>query len=119
MRAPDGELRDPQGDSSRLLELVNPGAALLLFEDVRMPHWNRETIEPYFDGVQGLSVFRILESSQLANPGDYRDATGSLWKAWRIGGQTAVLVRPDGIVGWIPHDLPLKLLEMVSCRRLD
>ncbi|MBO9541025.1 FAD-dependent monooxygenase [bacterium] len=99
-RAPDGELIDRQGQSIRLLDLVSREATLLLFEDGRLPSWDRTAIASLCADVPGLKVVRIVAGTCEAAPGDYRDATGTLFRAWRATGGDAALVRPDGHVGW-------------------
>ncbi|HEY9898194.1 MAG TPA: FAD-dependent monooxygenase [Pantanalinema sp.] len=99
-RAPDGELRDVKGQGSRLIDLVAREAALLLFDDGRLPGWETEAVAGLLADIPGLRIVRIVPSTCEAGPLDYRDATGALWRAWRARGADAALVRPDGHVGW-------------------
>ncbi|MNL45222.1 hypothetical protein D3C87_1678530 [compost metagenome] len=99
-RAPDGELRDVRGQGIRLIDLVSREAALLLFDDARLPGWDGAAVAGLLADIPGLRVVRIVPSMCKAIEGDYRDATGALWKAWRAQGGDAALVRPDGHVGW-------------------
>ncbi|HEY9855958.1 MAG TPA: FAD-dependent monooxygenase [Stenomitos sp.] len=100
-RAPDGELRDADGQGRRLLDLAGREAALLLFDDHRLPAWDRGAIARRLHDLPGLTVHVVLPTDQTAGPGEWRDATGALWNAWRASGSTAALVRPDGHVGWM------------------
>lgn len=100
-RAPDGELRDRDGRSSRLLDLADREAALLLFDDRRLPGWDPTAIVQLLRDVPGLAVRTILATEAEAAPGELRDATGALWREWRATGSMTALLRPDGHVGWM------------------
>lgn len=100
-RAPDGDLMDSKGQRCRLLDLAGRRAALLLFDDRRLPGWNRSEIEALVADVPDLAVVRIVPAAAAPEPDDgLRDATGQLWKAWDATGGMAALIRPDGHVGW-------------------
>jgi len=100
-RAPDGELRDADGRCRRLLDLSAREAVLLLFDDRRLPAWERAAIARRLHEVPDLAVHVVLPTEMSAEAGEWRDATGALWAAWRASGSTAALVRPDGHVGWM------------------
>jgi 2-polyprenyl-6-methoxyphenol hydroxylase-like FAD-dependent oxidoreductase len=98
-RAPDGELLGPGAASTRLLDLAGPQAALLLFDDGRLPAWSTELLQPLLGHVPDLRIVRIAREG--AAPADgFSDRTGRLWGAWQATGDTAALLRPDGYVGW-------------------
>lgn len=99
-RAPDGDLRDALGQPSRLYDHVAREAVLLLFDDGRMPRWDRDEVARAVSSLPGLKVFRLLETTASPELGDLRDARGSLWEQWKGRGGMVVLVRPDGYVGW-------------------
>jgi hypothetical protein len=101
-RAPDAGLRDRAGHDLRLLHLAAHDAALLLFDDGRLPRWNAGEIERAVGGVPDVKVHRIVRTSAEADDGrDLIDASGTAWTAWRPENGTAVLVRPDHHVGWM------------------
>jgi len=101
-RAPDGNLLDPAGKILRLLDLVGPGPALLLFDDGRLPGWNQSEIAQLFQDIHDLRVVVLFPSENAKRDGAYAGASGeSLWKEWAVGGGSAALVRPDGYVGWM------------------
>jgi hypothetical protein len=113
-RAPDGEIVGA-GSKRRLLDLVGPGAALVLFDDGHLPGWSQDRIESLLSGVPDLKVVRLLPQGTAigeiaGNDGAYYDVSGQIWKTWEATGDTAVLIRPDGHVGWMaqrpePDDL--------------
>lgn len=114
-RAPDGELRDVQGQHSRLLDLAARDATLILFDDGRLPGWDRAAVAALCADVPGLKVVRLVPSTCEAATGDYRDASGDLWRAWQARGGDAALIRPDGHVGWrAPRPTPQALRAGVS-----
>jgi 2-polyprenyl-6-methoxyphenol hydroxylase-like FAD-dependent oxidoreductase len=102
-RAPDGALERGGGRELRLLDLVGREAALLLFDDGRLPGWNVRQVEGLLAGIPELRVYRLLAAS--ASPGgahDLVDVTGAIRRSWRPGpADTAALIRPDGHVGWM------------------
>ncbi|MDQ3815562.1 MAG: FAD-dependent monooxygenase [Armatimonadota bacterium] len=99
-RAPDGELIDGAGHKLRLLDLVHPQAALLLFDDGHLPDWSLEQVASLVSEVPELKVVRLAPHHAPVQPGALRDATGQLWKTWEATGDLAALIRPDGHVGW-------------------
>jgi 2-polyprenyl-6-methoxyphenol hydroxylase-like FAD-dependent oxidoreductase len=121
-RAPDGDLLAPDGAKVRLLDLAARDAALLLFEDGRLPHWNREEVQRCAEHIPRLQVVPILHPDAPLTSG-FRDPDGSVWRAWgqersdppasRVpgGGATAALVRPDGFVGWMDRNPSLAALR--------
>jgi hypothetical protein len=105
-RAPDGDLVDADGAKGRLLDLAGEDAALLLFDDGRLPGWNAAAIEAALGSVPHLRVARLRRPglpSPLApaEARSYQIVDGRLWNAWQATGQLAALVRPDGFVGWM------------------
>ncbi|HEV8672962.1 MAG TPA: FAD-dependent monooxygenase [Methylomirabilota bacterium] len=101
-RAPDGPLRARDGRDVRLLDLARRDAALLLFDDGRLPGWDVSQVQQLASDVPGLVVCRIVPPSPAdGDSGDLVDATGSLARMWQPGAALAALVRPDGYVGWM------------------
>ena len=100
-RAPDGDLDDAEGGRLRLHDLVARDAALLLFDDGRLPGWNPAAVGDVLRGIAGVRVVRLTAAGARLGPGDVRDATGQVWRAWRATGETCALVRPDAHVGWL------------------
>lgn len=99
-RAPDARVtRD--GASLRLHDLATRDAALLLFDDGRLPGWNVEDIRGRLRDVPGLAVVRVVQGGAAARPGDVTDVEGGVWRQWRPDPGTAALVRPDTHVGWM------------------
>ena len=83
------------GSRLRLLDLVHRGAALLLFDDGRLPGWNAAAIEALVGDLPDVSVYRLLSSPPpAAQPADLVDAKGTLWPRWRPAPGGAALVRP-------------------------
>jgi hypothetical protein len=109
-RAPDGDLLAPGGAKVRLLDLAARDAALLLFDDGRLPHWNREEVQRCVEQIPRLRVVRILPPHAPATSG-FRDPDGSVWRAWGATRDTAALVRPDGFVGWMYQNPSLAALR--------
>jgi hypothetical protein len=109
-RAPDGDLLAPDGAKVRLLDLAARDAALLLFDDGRLPHWNREEVQRCVEQIPRLRVVRILPPHAPATSG-FRDPDGSVWRAWGATRDTAALVRPDGFVGWMYQNPSLAALR--------
>jgi hypothetical protein len=86
----------------RLLDLTRRDAALLLFDDGRLPGWDVSQVQQLASDVPGLGVCRIVPPSPAdGDSGDLVDATGSLARMWQPGAALAALVRPDGYVGWM------------------
>ena len=101
-RAPDGPLRGADGRELRLLDLVGSRAALLLFDDGRLPRWETRRVEELLGEVAELAVYRVLAVGVAPEAdGDLSDATGAVWRAWRPGAAAAARVRPVGHVGWM------------------
>jgi hypothetical protein len=101
-RAPDGDLLDPEGKILRLLDLVGPGPALLLFDDGRLPSWHPADISQLFQDIHDLRVVVLFPSAGTKKNGSYACAAGeTFWKQWAVSGGSAALIRPDGYVGWM------------------
>jgi 2-polyprenyl-6-methoxyphenol hydroxylase-like FAD-dependent oxidoreductase len=100
-RAPNARLtRD--GVPLRLHDLVTRGdAALLLFDDGRLPGWDVQNLVRRLQGVEGIRVVRVASSTSAATSGDYVDVDGTVWSELRLRPGTAALVRPDAHIGWI------------------
>lgn len=115
-RAPDGVLRKADGGELRLLDLASREAALLLFDDGRLPRWEVPQVQGLLSGIPELRVYRVLTAGRTPErPEDLVDMTGAIWRAWqpRPAG-TAALIRPDGHVGWTSDRvLPEELREGV------
>jgi hypothetical protein len=98
-RAPDARVtRD--GAALRLHELAARDAALLLFDDGRLPGWDVEDIGARLRDVDGLAVVRVARTQGGARAGDVVDLDGAVWRDWTPRSGTAALVRPDTHVGW-------------------
>jgi hypothetical protein len=132
-RAPDGVLtraHDPEltrvpGDvpgtgeegQLRLLDLASREAALLLFDDGRLPRWDVGQMKELLSGVPELRLHRVVAAGATpSSADDLVDMTGAIWQAWRPGpAGTAALLRPDGHVGWMGDGaLPEELSEGVG-----
>ena len=100
-RAPDGELDDASGRRLRLHDLASREAALILFDDGRLPGWSRADVEPAVRDVPGVRIVRLRPAGADLQAGDVRDSSGRLWQDWRATGETCALVRPDAHVGWL------------------
>jgi 2-polyprenyl-6-methoxyphenol hydroxylase-like FAD-dependent oxidoreductase len=101
-RAPDGDLVDPNGQTLRLLDLVGPCPALLLFDDGRLPTWNQGEISQLFLDIHDLRVVALFPNETIRKDGAYACAgSDALWKQWAVSGGSAALLRPDGYVGWM------------------
>jgi 2-polyprenyl-6-methoxyphenol hydroxylase-like FAD-dependent oxidoreductase len=99
-RAPNARLtRD--GVTLRLHDLVTRDAALLLFDDGRLPGWDVANLARRLQGIEGLRVVRAMRSAATATAGDVVDADGTVWKELEPRAGTAALVRPDAHVGWM------------------
>lgn len=84
------------GKQIRLMDLVSPGAALLLFDNGRL--FKRE-IQPMFSRIPELKVYRVVSDPSLAKRGDLIDLSRLLWRC--SGKNDCVLLRPDGHIGWM------------------
>jgi hypothetical protein len=93
----------------RLLDLVDPDAALLIFREVApadAPVLSREQvsqIESDYPGVRAYFVTRAANlDPEMCEP-LLIDEDGQLWRAWTARQATLALIRPDGHVGWASH----------------
>jgi 2-polyprenyl-6-methoxyphenol hydroxylase-like FAD-dependent oxidoreductase len=100
-RAPDGDLDGADGTAGRLLDLAAREAALLLFDDGRLPRWDLQEIRDAVGGIGGVGVHRIVPAGVTPTAADRSDRTARIWQSWRAAGGLAALVRPDGHVGWM------------------
>jgi hypothetical protein len=101
-RAPDGEIRDPDGRAARIVDLTGPGPALILFDDGRLPGWEVTQVSRLFQDINDLQVIRLFPHDEAKTGAGYVDASGgSLWKEWAVTGGSTALLRPDGYVGWM------------------
>jgi 2-polyprenyl-6-methoxyphenol hydroxylase-like FAD-dependent oxidoreductase len=99
-RAPDGEVMDGDGYTVRLHDLVGPHALVVLFDDGRFPLWPPGQVENWVAGMPGVRVARVLPRSAQPATGWFWDCEARLWETYHAGVGTAVLIRPDGVVGW-------------------
>jgi 2-polyprenyl-6-methoxyphenol hydroxylase-like FAD-dependent oxidoreductase len=99
-RAPDARLtRD--GAPLRLHTLAARDAALVLFDDGRLPGWNADDVRARLRHVPGLAVVRVARTADVARPEDAVDVEDAVWRGWKPRPGTAALVRPDAHVGWM------------------
>jgi 2-polyprenyl-6-methoxyphenol hydroxylase-like FAD-dependent oxidoreductase len=99
-RAPDARVRR-DGVSLRLHSLVARDAALLLFDDGRLPGWDAGDISARLRHLPGVAVVRVARTEGAVRPGDVVDVDGVVWRDWKPRSGMAALVRPDGHVGWM------------------
>jgi 2-polyprenyl-6-methoxyphenol hydroxylase-like FAD-dependent oxidoreductase len=102
-RAPDGEI-SRSGENKRLLDCVFPHALLVLFDDGKLPRWNEDEIRAGVEKSAPTNV-RVLRltAREVKDETAWRDASGKIFRAWKIESATAALIRPDGHVGWISN----------------
>ncbi len=101
-RAHDVALGRAEARDVRLLDLVAHEAALLLFDDGGLPRWDADALSRLVADIPELRVWRIVRHAADRNgPSDLVDATGAAWRHWQPATGLAVLVRPDGYVGWM------------------
>jgi 2-polyprenyl-6-methoxyphenol hydroxylase-like FAD-dependent oxidoreductase len=99
-RAPNGELSAPDGSRIRLLDLAGPQPVLLLFDEGRLPGWDPNRIKQHFENINDLKVALLVPPKAPRTDGAYI-ALDPLWRTWNAAWGMAVLVRPDGHVGWM------------------
>jgi 2-polyprenyl-6-methoxyphenol hydroxylase-like FAD-dependent oxidoreductase len=99
-RAPDARVTC-EGAPLRLHDLAARDAALLLFDDGRLPGWNVADVSAPLRQLPGLAVVRVVRTRGSARPGDVVDVEGAVWRSWKPRSGTAALVRPDGHIGWM------------------
>jgi 2-polyprenyl-6-methoxyphenol hydroxylase-like FAD-dependent oxidoreductase len=109
-RAPDGDLLGPDGSRARLLDLAGPEAALILFDDGRLPGWDVPALQAALAHVPELRIAPVFHAGGPAAE-RYHDADGALWKRWGATPDTAALLRPDGFVGWMARRPSLESLR--------
>jgi 2-polyprenyl-6-methoxyphenol hydroxylase-like FAD-dependent oxidoreductase len=120
-RAPDGGLLAPDGKLLRLLDLVGPGPALLLFDDGSLPGWDKSRIAQLFADIHDLRIEVLFPNENRRSSEAYTDAAGgALWKEWAVTGGSVALLRPDGHVGWmagrpIPDELDAGVRQALGC----
>jgi hypothetical protein len=116
-RAPDGWLRKGDGEELRLLDLASREAALLLFDDGRLPRWDVLQVQGLVSGIPELRVYRVMTAGATPEGSeDLVEFSDAIRWAWRPGqaGTAAALIRPDGHVGWTSERvLPEELREGV------
>ena len=105
-RAPDAPgLRRPDGTAVRLFDLFRgPHLTLLAFG----PHLAAAATEltaPYGPAVRTVPVLHTGEPPTAAGPTAVVDGQGHAAKAYGIGAEALVLIRPDGYVGTISTDV--------------
>ncbi|HEX9821081.1 MAG TPA: FAD-dependent monooxygenase [Methylomirabilota bacterium] len=99
-RAPDARVTH-EGTPLRLHALAARDAALLLFDDGRLPGWNAADVGARLRHLPGLAVVRVARTQGAAHPGDVVDVDGAVWRDWKPRPGTAALVRPDAHIGWM------------------
>lgn len=100
-RAPDVWLENANGDRQPLHALAPLEAVLMLFNDCCLPGWSVPVIEEALADTPGVMIIQLLRPDATPKArGEWRDVQGALWKAWHASGDMAVLIRPDGHVGW-------------------
>jgi 2-polyprenyl-6-methoxyphenol hydroxylase-like FAD-dependent oxidoreductase len=109
--APDGEIENADGARQFLSELAAQQAVLLLFDDGRLPGWNRDEIAAALRAVPDLHILRLRPANAVLQSGDWRDTTGVLWRRWNITCAAAALLRPDGYIGWMAQRPTLATLQ--------
>jgi 2-polyprenyl-6-methoxyphenol hydroxylase-like FAD-dependent oxidoreductase len=109
-RAPDGELIAPDESRIRLLDLAGPQPVLLLFDEGRLPGWDRDRIKQHFQNINDLKVVLLIPPKAPRTDGAYV-ALDPLWRTWNAAWSMAVLVRPDGHVGWMERRPTLAELD--------
>jgi hypothetical protein len=100
-RAPDGPLRAAAVGDLRLLDLAAREAALLLFDDGRLPGWREAEVLGLLRDVPALRVHRIVPAAAASAGPALVDASGGIWRRWRPAPGQVALLRPDGHVGWM------------------
>jgi hypothetical protein len=73
---------------------------LLLFDEGRLPGWDPDRIKQHFQNINDLKVVLLLPPKTPRTDGAYV-ALDPLWRIWNAAWGMAVLVRPDGHVGWM------------------
>jgi hypothetical protein len=109
-RAADGELTTSDESRIRLLDLAGPQPVLLLFDEGRLPGWDPDRIKEQFQNISDLKVVLIVPQKAPKTDGAYV-ASDPLWRTWNASWGTAVLVRPDGHVGWMERRPTLAQLD--------
>jgi hypothetical protein len=116
-RAPDARVtRD--GASLRLHSLVARDAALLLFDDGRLPGWDAGDIGGRLRQVPGVAVVRVAGHERAARSGDVIDVDGAVWRQWTPRSGTTALVRPDAHIGWMSERPTMEELVAGTARAL-
>ena len=104
-RAPDAPgLRRPDGTAVRLFELFRGPHLTLLAFGAHAAAAAAELAAPYGPAVRTAPVLHTGEPPAAAGPTAVVDENGHAAKAYGIGGDTLVLIRPDGYVGTISTD---------------
>jgi 3-(3-hydroxy-phenyl)propionate hydroxylase len=100
-RAPDGDIAK-QEETKRLLDMVFPHALLVLFDDGKLPRWNEDEIRVSVQSITPTEV-RVLRlaAQSVEDESAWRDASGEIFRAWKIQSAAAALLRPDGHIGWM------------------
>jgi hypothetical protein len=117
-RAPDASI-SINGQTKRPFDFVFPNAALVLFDDGRLPRWDLDEIRSALPATATpVKVVKVLSHEVAAGDDAWRDAGGELFKNWKIEIATAALIRPDGHIGWIAERPSLHELQNGVCRAL-
>jgi hypothetical protein len=100
----------PDESRIRLLDLAGPGPVLLLFDEGRLPAWDPDRIKQHFQNINDLKVVLVNPPNAPKTDGAYV-ALDPLWRTWNAAWGIAVLVRPDGHVGWMERRPTLTELD--------
>ena len=105
-RAPDAPaLRGANGTVTRLFDLYRGPHLTLLAFGASLAAPAHDLAAPYGPAVRTVPVLHTGESPAAAGPSAVVDEGGHAAKAYGIGADTLVLIRPDGYVGAISPDI--------------
>jgi 2,4-dichlorophenol 6-monooxygenase len=105
---PHAFLTGQQGEEVALVDLIDPGAFLLIAG---------ETGQQWVDAAASVSAARgtPIHAVRIGHAaGDYRDHRLSWLRSREVSGDGAVLVRPDGVVAWRSDALATNPREVLS-----
>ncbi|HMJ06915.1 MAG TPA: FAD-dependent monooxygenase [Chthoniobacterales bacterium] len=102
-RAPDGELRDANGQACRVFELFrDPRHTLLVFLGNGAYHSLADAINAAVCGEHAtdIALHRIERGRHAHLPDALRDISGAVHTTYDLLGGGVVLIRPDGYIGY-------------------